>query len=91
MTTPATPPTPPTPPTQGSTQTPAAAIAQVKSDVTADVAAVNTAVKSAEGAARAEYEALAPEVQAAIHKALNDVETAFGVSLAAVHTLYGAK
>ena len=80
----------PTPPTQPP-QTPAAAIDQVKADLTTDAAAVKTAVAAAEGAARTEYDSLAPEVQAAFHKALNDLENAFSVSLGGIHTLFGAK
>jgi hypothetical protein len=80
----ATAPTAPAPPPAPPAPTPATAIAQVKSDIAGDYAAIGVN-------ARAEYDALEPKVQAAIHKAYNDIEQMFQVSLAATHTLFGAK
>lgn len=81
--------TPPTPPTIGQ------AAEQVASDVVSDIqgaeSAIQTGIAPLAQQARAEYDALSPEAQAAIHKALNDIETLYSVSLAAAHTLYGAK
>lgn len=87
MTTPATPPTPPsTPPTPA----PAAAIAQVETDAASDVTATKAAVQTVAGQARVEYDALSNAAKARIHTLLNDVESMFSVSLANMHTLFGA-
>ena len=82
---PPAPPTPPPAPTSAAGSSPSLAqvgnaASAVASDLSSDVTL-----------ARAEYDRLAPEVQAAIHKAYNDIEAMFQVSLAAAHTLYGAK
>jgi hypothetical protein len=84
--------TPPvTPPVTPPTETPAEAIAAVEADVTGDIAAVKADAVSVESSARAEYDTLAPKAQAAIHQAINDIETAFSVSLGGIHSLFGAK
>lgn len=84
-----TPPTPPTPPPAPPAPTPSAAVDQVKSDVSSDVAAVESTVHDLHQKARAEYDALAPEAQSRIHTLLNDLETMYNVSLGGIHTLFG--
>jgi hypothetical protein len=90
---PVTPPAPPTPPTPP--ETPQQAIETVATDIAGDIAAgenaINTGIDPIWAQARAEYDALEPAAQARVHQALNDIETAFSVSLGAFHTAFGAK
>ena len=88
--------TPPTPtPAPAPTETLGQAVEQVVSDVQSDITATQGAVTGAIdplwAQARAEYDALEPAAQGRIHSLLNDLETAYGLALPALHTAFGAK
>jgi hypothetical protein len=76
-----TPPSPPTPPP--APPTPGAAIAQVQSDVTSDVAATKAAVQTVAAQARVEYDALEEAAKARIHTLISPATPA--VTAAATH------
>jgi len=80
------PPTTTTPP-----PTPAEVIDQSKADITTDVAAVESAASSVVSAARAQYDTLKPEAQAAFHEMLNTLEARYGSDMGAIHSMFGAK
>jgi hypothetical protein len=58
--------------------------------VASDAAATKAAVQTVAAQARVEYDALSNAAKARIHTLLNDVESMFSVSLANMHTLFGA-
>lgn len=85
------PPVPPAPPAAPPAPTPQAAISTVQADIKNDVVAVKGALSNVAAQARTEYEALAEPAKAKLHTLLNDLETAFNVSLGGIHTLFGEK
>ena len=86
---PATPPAPPT--AQLSANPSTISPSQIQLDILADVAALKGTLSNVAADARAEYEQLSEAARGAFHQLLNDVETKFGVVLAATHTLFGAR
>jgi hypothetical protein len=81
----------PVPPPPEPITTPAGAVAQLQLDIMDDVAATKGALSNVAAQARTEYEALSEPARGRLHQALNDLESAFSVSLAGIHTLFGVK
>lgn len=76
--------------TPAPTPTPAQAAAQVKGDIAGDISASKGAIQTVAAQARVEYDALSEAAKGRIHTLLNDIESAFSVSLANIHSLFGA-
>jgi|ERR1700722_4078510 len=81
----------PVPPAPEPITTPAGAVAQLQIDIMDDVVATKGALSSVAAQARTEYETLSEPARGRLHQALNDIETAFNVSLGGIHTLFGVK
>jgi hypothetical protein len=80
----------PVPPAPEPITTPAGAVAQLQSDIKADVTAVKGALVTVAAQARAEYDSLSPALQGRLHQVLNDIEMTGNLTLSATHSLFGA-
>jgi hypothetical protein len=83
--------TPSAPPLPENIATPAGGVAQRQLDIMDDVVEVKGALSNVAADARLEYEKLSEVAKGQFHAALNTMEQKFNVSLAAMHTLFGAK